>query len=175
MKISIWRLAPFVIFLMLGFFLWRGLSLDPSHLPSMKVDKPVPNFKLPVLNDPSSYLTPSEFKGKISLLNVWASWCRACIEEQSFLLELSHSGVVIYGFDYKDEPGNAKKWLEEWGNPYKAIGSDISGRAAIDLGVYGAPETFLIDSQGVIRYRHVGVMDETIWERDFKPRISLLE
>lgn len=171
---KIWRLFPFVIFAVFVFFLWRGLSLEPQTLPSAHIGKPLPMFQLKQL-DKDSLMTTETLRGQVALLNVWASWCNACTEEQVFLMRLSNEGVVIYGLNYKDNSTNAKRWLQEWGNPYRAVGEDYSGRVAIDLGVYGAPETFLIDKEGVIRFRHVGVLDEKSWKEDFLPRIKHLQ
>lgn len=167
------RLVPLVIFGLLVIFLWRGLSLDPKNLPSVQLGQPVPAFELPVLNEDKQFHSDI-LQGQVSLLNVWASWCEACVEEQHFLMKLAMEGVPIYGINYKDETGSATKWLSEWGNPYRVIGADTNGKVAIDLGVYGAPETFLIDQHGIIRYRHAGILDEQSWAADFKPRIQEL-
>lgn len=172
--IKIWRLLPFVIFTALVCFFWRGLSLDPKKLPSVQLGQSLPEFRLPLLDDADKELTPKRLQGQITLLNVWASWCMACVDEQGFLMKLSAQGVPIFGLNYKDNPAKAREWLMEWGNPYQAIGSDVAGKVAIDLGVYGAPETFLVDARGVIRFRHVGVLDEASWTRDFQPRIRQL-
>jgi len=171
MKKNLWRMVPFLIFMVLALFFWRGLSLDPHEVPSAQVGKALPAFKLPTLESDKIF-TPAVLRGHVVLLNVWASWCAACTEEQIFLMELAQKGVVIYGLDYKDHPNDAKAWLEEWGNPYRSIGSDRDGKVSIDLGVYGAPETFLIDKTGVIRYRHVGVLTKEIWAREFLMRIK---
>lgn len=174
MNKTLWRLLPFFIFSILLFLFWRGLSLDPKALPSVQVGKALPDFHLPALDKQSEELTPARLRGQISLLNVWASWCAACVDEQVFLMSLVGQGIPIYGLNYKDDPKNARAWLKEWGNPYQLIGSDKSGRVSIDLGVYGAPETFLVDAAGVIRFRHVGVLDEESWKNDFLPRIKSL-
>lgn len=175
MKTIYWRLLPLLFLLLLVMFFWHALSRDPRYLPSTQLGKPLPLFQLPVLNKPTEFLTPKTMQGHVVLLNVWASWCAACTEEQVFLLQLARQGVSIYGLNYKDNAEDAEHWLTEWGNPYKMSGQDIDGRAAIDLGVYGAPETFLIDQMGVIRYRHVGILDAKSWEHDFLPRIKALE
>lgn len=174
MKKQLWRLMPFMIFAVLVIFLWRGLSLEPHNLPSAQIGRPLPEFQLPSLGQETPFST-KKIKGKVALLNVWASWCAACVEEQVFLMQLARDGVVIYGLNYKDNADNASRWLKEWGNPYQAIGEDSKGTVAIDLGVYGAPETFLLDSKGVIRFRHVGILDEKSWRQDFLPRIKQLE
>jgi len=175
MKISIWRITPLVLFLILAILLYRGLFLQPGELPSVKIGTAVPQFKLSELNHPDKLVSPDYFKGKITLLNVWASWCHACIEEQTFLLQLADSGVNLFGLNYKDNADNARKWLIEWGNPYRIIAQDLQGTAAIDLGVYGAPETFLIDQKGTIRYRHTGILTEKVWQEIFQPLIRKLE
>jgi cytochrome c biogenesis protein CcmG/thiol:disulfide interchange protein DsbE len=174
-RILDWRFVPLILFGLLIIFFWRGLSLDPQNLPSVQINKPMPAFQLPILGVAEKQFVSKAMQGQISLLNVWASWCEACREEQVFLLQLAREGVPIYGINYKDITHDAMHWLSEWGNPYKIIGEDIAGRAAIDLGVYGAPETFLIDQKGIIRYRHAGVLNARIWQRDFMPRIRALE
>jgi len=175
MKSIPWRLIPLIVFIVLLVFFGRGLWLDPQHLPSVQLGKALPTFQLPVLGDAPKKLSPADFQGSITLLNVWASWCDACTEEQHFLMQLARDGVVIYGLNYKDHPDDAKKWLTEWGNPYRLVGSDVSGKVAIDLGVYGTPETFLIDKTGVIRYRHVGLLNPTVWRQVFVPMMKQLE
>lgn len=170
-----WRVIPFIVFALLVFFFWRGLSLDPHHLPSAQLDKPLPQFQLPALGDNQATFTQTALRGKVALLNVWASWCAACTDEQIFLMQLAREGVIIYGLNYKDNTQEAKQWLAEWGNPYKIVGEDLEGKVAIDLGVYGAPETFLVDKSGVIRYRHAGVLDVVVWQKEFLPRIKALE
>lgn len=174
MKAVCWRLIPLAIFSLLVFFLWRGLSLEPRKLPSAQIGKTLPAFELPTL-DGDKRFTPQLMKGHIALLNIWASWCEACVDEQVFLMKLARESVAIYGLNYKDNPKNARHWLKEWGNPYQVVGQDRAGRVAIDLGVYGAPETLLVDEEGIIRYRHVGVLDEKAWQADFLPRIKQLE
>ena len=175
MKAVYWRVIPLFLFTILVVFLWRGLSLDPQNLPSVRLGKPLPIFQLSVLGDKNAQFTPNTMRGHVALLNVWASWCDACTEEQTFLLELARQGVPIYGLNYKDTVENATNWLSEWGNPYQLIGKDENGRVGIDLGVYGAPETFLIDASGVIRYRHAGALNALVWQQEFMPRIKQLE
>jgi cytochrome c biogenesis protein CcmG/thiol:disulfide interchange protein DsbE len=170
-----WRMIPFIVFALLVGFFWRGLSLDPHHVPLAQLNKPLPQFQLSVLGNQQTTFTQASLQGRVTLLNVWASWCAACIDEQTFLLKLAREGVVIYGLNYKDKSQDAKQWLSEWGNPYKLVGEDLKGTVAIDLGVYGAPETFLVDKRGIIRYRHVGVLDASSWQKEFLPRINMLE
>ena len=175
MKSKYWRLAPLFVFGVLAAFLWRGLSLNPQQLPSVRIDKPLPDFQLKTIGSSETLFTPLAMRGHVALLNVWASWCGSCTEEQVFLLQLAREGVAIYGLNYKDNSDDAVHWLSEWGNPYQLIGADESGRVAIDLGVYGAPETFLIDKSGIVRYRHVGVLTAAAWQTAFLPRIKRLE
>ncbi|HRD69629.1 MAG TPA: DsbE family thiol:disulfide interchange protein [Legionella sp.] len=170
-----WRLIPVGLFFLLGIFLWRGLSLDPHNVPSVQIGRPVPDFTLPELQNPDSFINSGILKEQVALLNVWASWCEACVEEQVFMLQLARDGVPIYGLNYKDKTNDALQWLTQWGNPYKLIVQDSDGTAAIDLGVYGAPETFVIDKKGIIRYRHVGVMTQQIWTDKIAPLMNQLE
>ena len=164
-----WRLIPLLFFAGLSLFLWRGLSLEPQRLPSAQIGRVLPAFSIPVLGAEGKKLTTDSLRGHVFLLNVWASWCSACVDEQVFLLQLARDGILIYGLNYKDSPKAAKQWLHEWGNPFQQVGIDGKGKVAIDLGVYGTPETFLVDAEGVIRLRHVGILDEKIWENDFLP------
>lgn len=166
---------PLVIFVVLVVFLAIGLGRDPREVPSPLINKAAPMFELPQLVEPSRKFTAQEMRGKVWLLNVWASWCVACREEHPMLLELARQGAVpIYGLNYKDLPQDAKAWLRELGDPYTLSASDIDGRVGIDYGVYGAPETFLIDRDGIIRFKHVGPITPAVWERDFSPRIREL-
>ena len=174
MKTRLWCILPFVVFVLLSLFLWRGLSLNPHDLPSMKIGKKLPDFNLPTLRNSHEHFTSENMAGQIALLNVWASWCNTCNEEQIFLLQLAREGLPVYGLNYKDNPKHARAWLNEWGNPYREIGVDTTGKVAIDLGVYGAPETFLIGADGVIVYRHTGALDKKAWQEEFLPRIKSL-
>ncbi|PJD90716.1 MAG: DsbE family thiol:disulfide interchange protein [Legionella sp.] len=175
MKTKIWRLMPLLMFGLLVAFFWRGLSLDPQRVPAAKMGQSLPVFDLPSLLDPQTQrFTPQLMQGHQSLLIVWASWCEACQEEQLFLEELSQQGVRLYGLNYKDDPLAARQWLKDWGNPYQAIGMDRRGKLAMDLGVYGAPEAYLVDDHGVIQYRHAGALTPDVWQRDFLPRMTKL-
>lgn len=176
MKRLTWRIFPLVMFGVLFSFLWKGLSLDPHQLPATTIGKPLPSFDLPSLLGPDrTRFTSNMLEGQVSLLIVWASWCFACQTEQVFLFDLAQQGIVLYGLNYKDDPESAKHWLVEWGNPYKAIGADMEGKLAIDLGVYGAPETYLIDQRGVIQYRYPGILNAAVWQREFLPRLLTLK
>lgn len=168
-----WMILPLGIFLLFSILFWRGLWLNPHDLPSAQIGRKLPPFDLQSLQA-SSKFSAKQFVGKITLLNVWASWCSACVEEQVFLLRLSKEGVPIFGLNYKDKPEEALRWLQEWGNPYQAIGKDVDGKVAIDLGVYGAPETFLIDAKGEIQFRYAGPLNESVWVQEFLPRIKRL-
>src|SRR5690606_27859604 len=142
------------IFLVIAFFLWRGLALDPREVPSPLIGKPVPEFRVPVLTDPSKTLAAADLRGQVYLLNVWGSWCVSCRDEHPVLVELARRGrIPIYGLNWKDERASALAWLERFGDPYVASGVDRDGRVAIDFGVYGAPETYLVDREGIIRFK----------------------
>lgn len=156
-------LLPLAIFLIVAVFLYRGLFLDPSELPSALIDKPMPAFSLPSVEDPQRLISDADLKGKAALVNVWATWCVACKVEHPVLNKLAAQGVVIYGVNYKDENAEAQKWLREFHDPYKLNIRDEQGSLGLDLGVYGAPETFFIDKQGVIRHKFVGVISEQVW------------
>jgi cytochrome c biogenesis protein CcmG/thiol:disulfide interchange protein DsbE len=169
-------ILPLALFLVLVVFLAIGLSRDPHEIPSPLVDKPAPAFALPVLSSPEQSFKLQEMRGKVWLLNAWASWCVACREEHPVLLELSRSGVVpIYGLDYKDERQDALAWLDEFGNPYTLVVSDADGRVGIDYGVYGVPETFVIDRNGVIRYKQIGPITEEALEKKIIPLVKELQ
>ena len=155
-------LVPLAAFLVLAVFLYRGLYLDPAELPSALIGKPFPEFNLPAVQD-AAPLTRQNLLGKPALVNVWGTWCVACRVEHPVLNKLARQGVVIYGVNYKDDNAAAQKWLAEFHDPYQLNISDTGGSLGLNLGVYGAPETFLIDAKGVIRYKHVGVIDETVW------------
>ncbi len=148
---------PIVVFAVLVVFLGIGLTLDPRKVPSPFIDKPAPAFSLPALHDGKVSLSPGDFSGRVWLLNVWASWCVACRAEHEVLKELARENIApIIGLNYKDRPTDAKNWLRQLGDPYQASAVDADGKAGIDWGVYGVPETFVIDQQGIVRYKHIG-------------------
>lgn len=150
-------LIPLAGFVLLVIFLGVGLKLDPSVVPSPLIGKPAPDFSLPSLQNPDKSLGTRDFKGKVWLLNVWASWCSACrIEHPVFNAWSESAEVELIGLNYKDEVDAAKQWLAELGNPYSISLVDADGKVGIDLGVYGVPETFVIDKDGIIRYKHIG-------------------
>lgn len=154
---------PFIIFLVLAVLLFRGLGRDPTALPSALIGEPVPAFSLPDLFDENKLITEDVFVGAPTVLNVWATWCPSCKLEHPFLLDLAAQGVRIVGLDYKDDNEPALRWLKDLGNPYRVTIADRRGALGLDLGVYGAPETYIIDAQGIIRAKHVGVLDQEIW------------
>ena len=150
-------LLPLGIFVVVVGFLAVGLTLNPRELPSPLVGKPAPDFSLPQLHDQGKVISSNELKGKVWLLNFWASWCDGCKVEHPVLVHLAQSGEVpIYGIDYKDRREDALTWLKQWGNPYPVIAVDESGRVGINFGVYGVPETYVIDKAGVIHYKQIG-------------------
>lgn len=175
MKTFAWRSLPLVLFAVLSFFLWRGLSGDPHHLPSVQIGKPLPQMVLRQLQHPELNWHTDDFPHQVLLLNVWASWCQACNQEQVTLLKLANENVPIYGLNYKDQSESALAWLKVWGNPYRMVLEDPQGKVAIDLGVYGAPESFLIDKKGIIRYRHVGILTDKVWTQTLAPLMKQLE
>ena len=152
-------LIPLFVFICLIILFLFGLQYDPSRVPSPLIDKPVPQFNLPQLGAPDLSLGSSDLLGKVTLMNVWASWCVACRHEHPLLVELSNNGVVdIYGLNYKDQRQDALAWLGQYGDPYLMSAFDESGRVGIDLGVYGVPETYIVDQKGIIRYKHIGAI-----------------
>lgn len=159
---------PLAVFAVLGILFWQGLKLDPTAMPSALLDKPVPVFSLPSLEDPEKPVTREIFKGKTSLMNVWATWCPTCYVEHAYLVKLAEQGIQIVGVNYKDDVPAAQRWLRELHNPYIINILDADGRFGIDLGVYGAPETYVVDETGVIRYKHVGVVDQQVWDAHLK-------
>ena len=165
-------LIPIFAFALLLIIFVIGLDRDPTFVPSPLIGKPVPEFELPRLNYPDQRITDVDLRGQISVLNVWATWCSGCRQEHETLNKIAALGVVpLYGLNWKDDPKLAQDWLRQLGNPYVATGFDGDGRVAIDWGVYGAPETFLIDKEGVILYRHISPLTMETWESEFMPRI----
>jgi cytochrome c biogenesis protein CcmG/thiol:disulfide interchange protein DsbE len=162
-------------FALLLWFLWRGLGQDPTLLPSVLIDRPLPAFLASTLADPERFVAPQDLQGDIALLNVWATWCPSCEAEHEMLRKLAAQGIIIYGLNYKDQRDLALRWLDTLGDPYRFNIDDSAGQIGIDLGVYGAPETFLLDRNGVIRHRHVGALDDGVWQKDFLPRIQMLK
>ena len=167
--------VPLVLFVALGLLLAYGLKLDPRRIPSPLIGKPLPAFSLTTVEDPARKVSRDDLRGRVYLLSVWASWCVACREEHPLLNELtSRKAVTIIGLNYKDKREDALRWLGALGNPYELSLSDQDGRLGIDLGVYGVPETFVIDKQGVIRYKQIGPMTPEVWEQKLAPLIKEL-
>lgn len=168
-------LVPLAVFIGIALFLFRGLTLDPRLVPSPLVDKPAPEFSLSQLENPDSTISTQTFIGKVSLLNVWATWCVSCRQEHDNLMKLSRQGVPIYGLNYKDNREDAMMWLKRYGSPYLANAFDANGRVGIDWGVYGTPETFVIDQAGIIRYKHVGPITEHDAAEKILPLVKQLQ
>jgi cytochrome c biogenesis protein CcmG/thiol:disulfide interchange protein DsbE len=169
-------LVPLCVFILLVGFLYVGLHRDPREIPSPLIDKAAPMFQLPQLHRPDQQLSLQDMHGKVWLLNVWASWCESCRDEQPLLVEYSRQNIVpIYGLDYKDDPADAIKWLEQFGNPFVLSAVDKEGQVSINFGVYGVPETFLIDKQGIIRYKQIGAITPEAWEKNILPMVKKLQ
>lgn len=162
-------LAPLGLFLVACIFLFKGLFSDPTKLESALIGQPVPEFTLQDIYQADKQHDASIFKGKPMLLNVWATWCPTCYAEHTYLNKLAAEGIYIVGMNYKDDRKKAIRWLKELGDPYQISLFDKDGMLGLDLGVYGAPETYLIDSQGIIRYRHVGDVNEQVWQSTLYP------
>ena len=163
-------LLPLAVFILLLGFLAVGLNLNPREVPSPLVGKAAPAFALPLLHQPDKRFSPADMRGKVWLLNVWASWCVSCRDEHPMLLALAKRGVMpILGLNYKDKGDEATAWLKQFGNPDDLSVVDADGRIGIDYGVYGVPETYLIDAQGVIRYKQIGPLTAAILEQKILP------
>ena len=169
-------LIPLGIFIVLLLFLAVGLRHDPRLVPSPLIDKPAPAFTLPRLDDPQQRVSEKDLLGKVWLLNVWASWCVSCREEHPVLVEFAKKNIVpIYGLNYKDERKDALAWLGQFGNPYTLSIMDADGRIGIDYGVYGVPETYVIDKQGVIRYKQIGPVTPEVLDAKIIPLVRKLQ
>jgi cytochrome c biogenesis protein CcmG/thiol:disulfide interchange protein DsbE len=163
-------ILPLAVFLVLVGFLAAGLRLNPREVPSPLIGKPAPLFKLPQLHAAQATIAPEDMKGKVWLFNVWASWCVSCRKEHPVLMDLAKSGrLPIIGLDYKDDRGRGMEWLNEHGDPYMLSAFDQDGRVGIDYGVYGVPESFLIDRNGIIRYKHIGPLTQEIVDQKIIP------
>jgi cytochrome c biogenesis protein CcmG/thiol:disulfide interchange protein DsbE len=166
-------LIPLFLFLAIAGFLWKGLYSDPHRLPSALINKPTPTFSYPSLLNPQKELTEKIFVGQVSLLNLWATWCISCRAEHAVLMEIAATKkVALYGMNYKDDLPAAREWLRKYGNPYTAVIIDKEGRLGIDLGAYGTPETFVIDAQGIIRYKYIGPMTLEAWKNTVEPEVE---
>lgn len=174
------RLIPLLAFAALALLLGVGVMMnsgkDTSAIPSPLVGKPAPDFALPVLDEPDRIITREDLLGEPYLLNVWGSWCPACRDEHPVITELAESGRLrVIGYDYKDEADDARRWLQQFGNPYALVITDVEGRAALDWGIYGAPESFLVDAQGVIRWKFVGPLTPEVVQTQLLPALESLE
>jgi cytochrome c biogenesis protein CcmG/thiol:disulfide interchange protein DsbE len=169
-----WRyLLPLVLAGALGLLLMWGLGNDPKYIPSPLIGKPAPVFDLPELNQPDARVSSGTLAGRAYLLNVWASWCAMCQVEHPVVEAFARKGTVpVIGLNWKDEPADAKRWLAQFGNPYTEIAVDQSGRTGIDFGVYGAPETFVIDDKGIVRYKHVGPLTPEVVAGEIEPLLA---
>nr|VFK60144.1 MAG: cytochrome c biogenesis protein CcmG, thiol:disulfide interchange protein DsbE [Candidatus Kentron sp. TUN]VFK69403.1 MAG: cytochrome c biogenesis protein CcmG, thiol:disulfide interchange protein DsbE [Candidatus Kentron sp. TUN] len=175
LKNSLVSLFFSTIFIALIALLWAGLGHDPRLVPSPLVGKSLPAFELPRLRNPKTTLNASDFSGKVSLLNVWATWCVSCRMEHGFLMKLAKTGEIpIFGLNYKDDRATAVVWLDRKGDPYTANIYDPEGDLGLDLGVYGTPESFIINAEGVIAYKHVGPITHGIWQDEILPLIHEL-
>jgi cytochrome c biogenesis protein CcmG/thiol:disulfide interchange protein DsbE len=169
-------LIPLVVFIALAGFLFVGLWRDPREVPSPLIGKPAPQFTLTQLHQPDAKLATADMKGKVWLFNVWASWCVSCREEHPLLVELGKAKIVpIIGLNYKDQPGPGKQWLRQFGDPYTTSVVDADGRVGIDYGVYGVPETFVIDKNGTIRYKQIGPITAEALEKKILPLVRELQ
>jgi cytochrome c biogenesis protein CcmG/thiol:disulfide interchange protein DsbE len=169
-------LLPLAVFLLIVGFLAVGLKLDPREVPSPLIGKPAPSFDLPILEQPDKRFVPADMRGKVWLLNVWASWCVSCREEHPVLVDLAKKNVLpILGLNYKDKSEDAQRWLKQFGNPYQFSAVDADGRIGIDYGVYGVPETYLIDGEGVIRYKQIGPLTPAVLQEKVLPLAMALK
>lgn len=175
------RWLPLGAFVGLALLLGVGLTLNPREVPSPFIGKPAPAFRLPALGDAATLRTPADWRGQVWVLNVWASWCAPCRDEHALLVQVAReqgakgAPLLLVGLNYKDDARNADEWLRRLGNPYVATLRDADGRAAIDWGVYGVPETFVIDRAGTVRLKHVGPLTREVWARDVQPLLLRLQ
>lgn len=173
---NIIRFIPLILFVLLGALLYRGLFLNPQAMPSAMIGKPLPEFSLPTLMATDSQVGRDDLKGNIVLLNVWATWCVQCKYEHPYLLNIAkNSRVKLYGLNFTDDHNSAIKWLKEFENPYIFSIFDEQGALGLDIGVFGAPETFIIDHKGLIRKRFAGPINEQVWQQEFLPLIATIE
>lgn len=168
------RWLPLIVFATLAGFFYVGLHLNPREVPSPFIGKPAPAFSLPVLGQPGVTFSPEQNRGKVWLLNIWAPWCVSCRQEHGVLMRLAEAGVPIYGLNWKDKDREAEALLARMGSPYAVVVDDLDGRAGIDYGVTGTPETFVIDKAGIIRLKHVGPIDPDNWQKKFVPLLKEL-
>lgn len=171
-------LLPVALFGVLALFFMKGLTMNPRDIPSVLINRPVPEMNLAPLpgRGDNTGLATADLKGRVSLVNIYGSWCIACVQEHPYLMKIKQMGVVpIHGIDWRDDPVEGAKWLKKHGDPYDRVGVDPApGRTAIDFGVTGAPETFVVDKAGIIRYKHIGPVNAEVWEKTLLPIIKEL-
>jgi len=168
-----WRyFIPAALVALIAAFFYRGLYMDPGQVTSPLIGKPIPRFSLPSVRDAASTVSSDDLRGQLALLNVWGTWCVECRHEHAFLLEVARSGVPIYGLNLRDDRAKAIDWLDTLGDPYVASAFDAEGTVAIDWGVYGAPETFLIAPDGTVLHKHISPLTPAVWRNDFLPHID---
>ncbi|MCC6195394.1 MAG: DsbE family thiol:disulfide interchange protein [Burkholderiales bacterium] len=173
---SLRLLLPLAVFIVIVVFLWQGLSRDPREVPSPLIGKPAPAFELPKLHESGQKLSTADMKGQVWLLNVWASWCVSCRIEHPLLVELAKANVVpVVGLNYKDRNDAGIAWLRQYGDPYKLSVVDADGRVGIDWGVYGVPETFVVDKSGIIRYKQIGPITAEALQQKILPLVRELQ
>lgn len=168
---------PLLLLLALAGVLWLGLGLDPERIPSPLIGKPAPAFELPDLHQPDESVTEAAISAEgVALFNVWASWCPPCLDEHPLFMRLAEQDEVpVIGLSYRDQLEAARAWLERHGNPYRRVAVDAEGRTGIDWGVYGVPETYVVDAEGIIRYKHAGPIDEVLLENEIMPLVRELQ
>jgi len=164
---------PLIVFLVLAALLWRGLSLDPNYMPSALESKPLPTFSMQTLA--GEQVSDADLRGDYAIVNVWATWCPSCHVEHAYLNLLAKQGVIIFGINYKDDPQAARDWLTQRGDPYRFNIVDQEGQLGLDMGVTGAPETYLLSPDGTVLLRHQGPLDARVWAREFEPLIQRAE
>lgn len=171
-------LAPVALFGVLALFFLKGLTMNPRDIPSVLINRPVPEMNLAPLpgRGEDTGLATADLKGRVSLVNIYGSWCIACVQEHPYLMKIKQMGIVpIHGIDWRDDPAEGAKWLKKHGDPYDRVGVDPApGRTAIDFGVTGAPETFVVDKAGIIRYKHIGPVNQDVWDNTLLPIIKEL-
>lgn len=164
---------PLIAFAALVGMFVVGLNLDPSRIPSPLLQHAAPEFALPSLQDPTELVGSANYAQRMALVNIWATWCPGCRQEHGFLLELAEEGAIpIFGLNWRDNREDALRWLQTLGDPYVAVAFDGDGRVGIDWGAYGAPETFLVDANGIVVHKHIAPLNREIWERDFVPLLG---
>ena len=176
MKLKYLYVAPLIIFAILAVFLLAGLFMDPKEVRPVNIDKPAPAFNLQNLHKMSETVSTESLKGKVWLLNVWASWCVACRQEHPYLVQMARRGdILLYGLNYKDAPSDGRQWLKQHGDPYLLSLVDYEGKVGIDYGVYGVPETFIIDKEGIIRHKVIGPLTGNQINVCVRPIVKFLE